>query len=123
MAALAVVARNDQQGFGRAPAERGGERRDGGFGDGGAIHGNEREALGGGRNGGKSGMERAELAAIRGWVQDELRGAADAGSDVLGVIAQDDDDRVGRAPHDADEAVEKSLAAIIQKSFRSAHTA
>ena len=89
------------------------------------IDGQEHRGLSFGWNQSQSTLERAEHASIRIWIDGEQDNAAalDAGSDLLGVVSDDDDDWIANGGEETDETIEKRFVLKLEQRFGSAHAA
>src|ERR1700689_2481292 len=89
------------------------------------IDGQEHRGASVGWNQSQSTLERAKHATIRIGVDGEQDNAAalDAGSDLLSVEPDDNDDRIANGGEETDETVEKRLVLKSEQRLGSAHAA
>ena len=123
MPTLALRARYDQQFVRLALLKATGQLRHGRGQNGWVVHGREHHTLSFGGNGGKAALQRAQLPAPVIRIQDERReiGAAQPGSDVLMIAAEDHDHRGARLSEREDQPVEEGFPGEVQEGFRPSH--
>src|SRR5260370_35113007 len=110
---------------GAACAERSGELFERGALDVRMVHGREHHRCGAGGNGFQSALQATEHAALGIRIPGErhLRGALDARSNLLGVVAQHDNNGPAYVNEQTDQAIQKGFPLKLEQRLRSSHAA